>query len=152
MDELREVVTEFEPKLSPEEYKKVLDGLELIDIELTECTMESKPKVSSTSSQRKVTINSKASFGIQDEKTVVNRITYRLRGKEGRVVIFKLDATYHVNMRSEEQFTPEFFEVYEHLTLRLQTWPYFRELTGSLTSRSSLPQLTLPLLKNSMHD
>jgi len=50
-------------------------------------------------------------------------------------------------LKSKEKFTDEFFDVYKEVSLKLNTWPYFREFVNNITSRMNIPPLTIPFFK-----
>ncbi len=50
-----------------------------------------------------------------------------------------------LNYSIEGALSEEFFEFFKSYTLPLQSYPYFRELTHSLTTRTGLSGLILPL-------
>jgi preprotein translocase subunit SecB len=72
--------------------------------------------------------------------------SYKLTGQvDDDKVVFDLEATYLLVFSSQELVSDEFFEIFKDMNLAVHTWPFFRELVSSMTGRTSLPTLTLPL-------
>jgi hypothetical protein len=70
---------------------------------------------------------------------------YHLWGSlDGADKVFDFKASYLLSYNSSEKITGNFFEAYRQLNIHTNTWPYFRELVSSMTSRTGLPTLTLP--------
>ncbi len=135
-------------KLSPEEYRKILDGVELINISLT----ESKTFVKSDSkppSELEIKLSNHGEFALHDDNVIDVRQCFHLdaRKPKSKSRYVQIDATFMVSLSSKEPFTQEFFEIYKEVSLQLNTWPFFREFVHSATARMNIPPLTLPLLK-----
>jgi hypothetical protein len=145
-DTITEETQQF--KLEPEEYRRVLEGLNLLSLELENCTMKSIPDTSDGIADRSNSVDeSQAGFEPRPDGTVIVRHRYSQKTKVGKKVIFGLDTTFRLVFHSEEEFTDDFFAVFCAVSLGLYTWPYFRELLNNLSSRTGMPPLTLPMLK-----
>lgn len=136
-----------EPKISPEEYGRILGGLQLLDLELRDCTMQSAAGSAQEEKRRVVVDDSGARFETGPDNSVLVWHEYSLKAKIGRKTVFSLKATFKLTFLAEEAFTADFFQVFRELNLTVHTWPFFRELLTNLSERTSLPRLTLPLLK-----
>lgn len=135
-------------KLSPEEYQRVLEGLQLLGLDLENCTMKSMPNSSDGIENLSNNIDSsQANFEPCPDGTVIVKHRYSQRTKIGKKVIFSLDATFRLVFQAREEFTDDFFAIFRNFSLDLYTWPYFRELLSNLSSRTGMPSLTLPMLK-----
>ncbi len=62
----------------------------------------------------------------------------------------RVKATYRLQLETKEVLPPDFFAIYQQLSATPQVWPYLRELVQSLTGRMGIPQLVLPLYKESV--
>ncbi|MEN6356632.1 MAG: hypothetical protein ABFD83_06055 [Armatimonadota bacterium] len=72
--------------------------------------------------------------------------SYKLTGLlDGDKVIFELEASYLLSFSSKELVGNEFFDIFKDMNLAVHTWPFFREFVSSMTARTNLPVLTLPL-------
>ena len=138
----------MEFKISPEEYSKILGGMELNDISL----VESSAKCSLRSMQVddliiELTNDSELSV-LSDKVSLVNE-HFRLQVKEpnsDRAAV-SIEAVFRLSFSTKTRPTEEFFEIYQSRSLKLNSWPYFREFIQSMTSRMNIPPLTLPLFK-----
>lgn len=134
------------PAISPEEYGRIVHGLVLSRIALVSCSFNSdQASALSALAEGKaipVDIREESAFRMEGKGVVVKH-RYRLSTRMGRKSVLTVDAQYELSFSAEEGMSPEFFTVFADLALPLFTWPYFRELVGSITSRADLPCLTL---------
>lgn len=133
----------FEPALSPEEYARILNGLELQDILLDRVEASVNRELLSSIDEIPIAIESANSYSADGVFKVATRMTVHC-DHEGRSCLL-VEGSYTLLFSSEEDVTPEFFEVFELLNLPLHIWPFFRELIHSMTQRMSIQPLTLPL-------
>jgi hypothetical protein len=133
-------------KISPEEYRDIINSIELLNIRLTSADVKFKvyePPMG-------YNISSKETYEQEADSNVVtiNQI-YTLAAKppKSRKNGITIKCCYEVTFKSDRQLTGDFFEIYSHRSLPLNTWPYFREFVNSMTARMDLPPLTLPLFK-----
>jgi len=132
-------------KISPEEYRKILDGIELQNIILK--SSKSNVNHDLISENLVVSFTDKASFElIEDGFVVENKYVISAKNKEKKTVL-KIEGIYIVIFKSKTEITDEFFSIYKDISLPLTVWPFFREFVYSITSRMNIPPLTLPLLK-----
>ncbi len=135
-------------KISPDEYKKILSGIELKNIILqkskTYYNISSK-----TPDQLSIKINDSSDFKILEDGLVNLFQTYELdaRKPDSKSRYIQIEVTFVVTLHSKYEFTEGFFEIYKEISLPLNTWPFFREFVNQMTSRMNVPPLTLPLLK-----
>jgi hypothetical protein len=136
------------PKLSPEEYRKILTGINLIEISMKESkTFVNKDVKSAT--DLAISIKDESHFE-QDKDGIINiSQQYELdaRKPKSKSRYIQISLTFLVRMNSKEPFTEDFFSIYKEVSLHLNTWPFFREFVHSTTSRMNIPPMTLPLLK-----
>ncbi len=59
-----------------------------------------------------------------------------------------IDLTYVLLYSSEIPMTDDIFKIYKQSSLRVQTWPYFRQLVHQLTLDMHLPPLVLDTIKS----
>ncbi len=76
-------------------------------------------------------------------------LDYRLVAFINRRSVFRLNATYRVQIATEEPASEEFLTIYGRATGDMQVWPYVRHLVDSVTGSMGIPRITLPLLINS---
>lgn len=136
------------PKISPEDYKKILQGLELISISLKESKTFLNVDITPPS-ELNIQIKDEAGYKVKEEGIVFVFQKYQIdaRKPQSKTRFFQLEVTFLVKVYSKETFTEDFFEVYQNVSLHLNTWPYLREFVNQTTSRMNIPPLTLPFYK-----
>ncbi len=133
-------------KISPEEYRKILEGLELIDIVLSSIKAEIKHDM--LSEGMKISIKDSAEYELTENDEFVVKDRYVLTAKNTKnKTALKIEAVYVLVFETKLKITDDFFEIYKETSLPLNVWPFFRELVNSITGRMNIPPLTLPLLK-----
>lgn len=135
-------------KLSPEEYKKILSGIDLINISLKESKSFINTEVKNPI-DIKIDINTESSFELK-ENNIVNitqhyKFDARKQNSKSRYV--QIEVKFLVVLLSKEPFSQEFFDIYKEISLRLNTWSYLREFINNMTSRMNVPSFTIPLFK-----
>lgn len=137
-----------EHKLSPEEYRKILEGIELLDISMVEAKVNVN-KDQTQPGELQINIKDDKEYKLQENGVVDIRQRYELdaRKLKSKSRYLQIAATFLVRLRSKEEFTADFYDIYKEVSLPLNTWPFFREYLHSNTARMGIPPLTLPLLK-----
>lgn len=136
------------PRISPEDYKKVLQGLDLISISLKESKTFLNIDINPPT-ELNIQIKDEANYKVKEEGIVFVFQKYQIdaRKPQSKTRFFQLEVTFLVKVFSKENFTEEFFDVYKNISLHLNTWPYLREFVNQTTSRMNVPPLTLPFYK-----
>lgn len=137
-----------EQKMSPEEYRKILEGIELLDIALVEAKVMVN-KDQTQPGELQINIKDSKEYKLQENKVIDIHQRYELdaRKPKSKSRFLQVSATFLVRLRSKEEFTADFYDIYKEVSLPLNTWPFFREYLHSNTARMGIPPLTLPLLK-----
>ncbi|HNX80508.1 MAG TPA: protein-export chaperone SecB [Prolixibacteraceae bacterium] len=136
------------PKISPEEYRKILETLDLDTIYVSE--LNSRFKDECLSPSLKLHIDEKNSF-VQENNILKVVYTFKLAAKDdtmeepGISLTVKYVVRYQVN--KEVTITKEFMQVFSDLTIGMLLWTYFRELVNNMVYRMGMPPLVLPLKK-----
>jgi hypothetical protein len=140
----------MEPKhrISPEEYRKILSGIELLSISLQEsktflnCDCKYPTDVSAN-------IKDECRFKLYEDGIVNIFQEFQLDARKinSKTRFIQISATFIVKLKSKETFSDDFFEIYKKISLNLNTWPYLREFVNSITSRMNVPPLTLPFFR-----
>ena len=131
---------------SKEQYNQILAGLELtqiiVETESLERDIDQSPKGTSVHIQK----NNEAQV-VEDKRSFRIRDTLHLEGlREGsETPLFKIDITLVLQYRSKKPVTKTFLKQFAKTNLDLHSWPYFRELVQTATSKMNLPPLVLPL-------
>lgn len=136
------------PRISPEDYKKILQGLDLISISLKESKTFLNIDITPPT-ELNIQIKDEANYKAKEEGIVFVFQKYKIdaRKPQSKTRFFQLEVTFLVKVFSKENFTEEFFDVYKNISLHLNTWPYLREFVNQTTSRMNVPPLTLPFYK-----
>lgn len=136
----------MKPKISPEEYRNIIESLDLDSLYLVD--LNSKFKEEFVSSNFSLEIDEKYTF--EQESTILKinyiyKLSVKDESKEGAAI--KVQAKYVVryNITKDVTISKEFMKVFSDLTLGILLWPYFRELINNTVYRMGMPTLVLPL-------
>lgn len=135
-------------KISPEEFRKILDGIDLKSISLQESRAYLNPEIKIPQNITSK-ISEEANYKIRDSGIVDIFQKYKVdaRQPKSKSRYIQIEITFLVRIASDLEFTEDFFEVYKSINLHLNTWPYLREFVNQATARMNVPPLTLPLYK-----
>ena len=135
-------------KLSPEEFRKILNGIDLKTISLQKSNVYLNPEIKVPQNLTSK-ISEDAIFKIRDNDLVEIFQTYTLdaRQPKSKSRYIHIEVTFIVKVTSQNEFTQDFFDVYQSVSLHLNTWPYFREFVNQATARMNVTPLTLPFFK-----
>lgn len=136
----------MKPKISPEEYKSIVESLDLDTIYLIDLNLKFKEEF--VSSTLNFDVDEKYIF--KQENTILKIIyTYKFLAKDESKedVAIKILAKYVVryNITKDVTISKEFMKVFSALTLGMLLWPFFRELINNTVYRMGMPALVLPL-------
>jgi len=138
-------------KVSPQKYKKFIDGLSLLDIHIVSVDAKVAEKFSPPA---KIDIKKKKKYEALEKGKFRVTYEYKLQGiKEGeKKAGLEMKVVYHIIYKSEIPITDEIFEIFSQISLPMHTWPYFRQFVHETTTQMGLPPLILDLLKINMTD
>ena len=136
------------PKMSPDEYRKVLEQVNLKSIEMDACSMKTRRE--KLGKNMKVDVGHKTSYQIEEDSraTVFSDYEFVATKSTKKEFAAKITASYRVILVAESPFSEEFMDIYSEVNLQMNTWPYFRELVHNMIQRAGLPPLTLPFLRS----
>lgn len=138
----------MKPKITPEEYRNILEALELSTLFVTE--MNCKLKDENSSESLRLNIDETNTF-VQEGNLLKIIYTYKFsaknEAKEEATISINVKYTVIYTLTKEVQVTRDFMKVFSDLTLGMLLWPYFRELVTNTIYRMGYPQLVLPLRK-----
>jgi len=136
------------PKISPEDYRTILQSLELNTLFLLESN--SKLKEEYLSETLILNIDEKYTFE-QKSNLLTVYYNYKLiaKAEEQQEAAFVLSAKYAVkySITKEVQVTKDFMKIFCDLTLGMLLWTYFREFVNNTVYRMGMPPLVLALKK-----
>jgi len=135
-------------KVSPEEYKKFIDNLKLLRIELIQTDFKRDEIFEFPA---KVTIKDDSKFKLLDEKqglyTVLNHHQLTAISKNKEKPGLKIDVTFKFTYQNSVPLTDEIFKIFSKQSLVLHSWPYFRQFVQDLAARAGLPPLVLDVIR-----
>lgn len=131
--------------LDPEEYRRILEGIQLRDISLEECA--AKVHRDKLAGPLAVEVKWEAAYNEAFQDGTDIRVEYELLCKTDDLIALSISCTFRVIYSSGNPLPKEFIEIFAQRNSTLNTWPYFRELTQSMVQKMNLPPLVLPLLK-----
>jgi len=138
-------------KISPEDYSRILELLELDKISLNTGSIkviDDNFKGGTIS----LILNEKYTFQDFENRTIFY-CSFKLYGcfdesKNKKDAFFEVSAKYNVSyekMGNDVAVEENFFEVFRDLSLTALIWPYFREFIQCELSRACIPPVVLPL-------
>ena len=135
----------MKPKISPEEYKKILNSIELELITMTESKTKYQPEY--IDNDLDVSIKGKPKFRqIENRLTVNYRFNFKgkssIKEKPGIEILGVYQIIY--TKKDKAEIPENFFEPFSQFIVELMIWTYFREFVQSSISRMNLPTFTLP--------
>ena len=131
-----------EKQLSPQEYFKYLERIQLESICLDSLTAKANRELEggkgeATFDEKTKYKKYKGGFSIKHTGT----LTVKSRNKN----FVKIQTVYVLEFSTEIELPDGFFEIYMGTSLPAQVWPFVRQTFYDMTSRMCLPPLTLPL-------
>lgn len=135
------------PKISPAEYKEILQKVDLESIALEECSVKVKRKNIRNSMQ--LAIKSSANHIFLEAGKIEFTHEYELISfaDKKKEYAMKINCSYKILLTSEADIHEDFPKIFAKVNLSINTWPYFREFVQNMVQRINFPPLTLPLLK-----
>ncbi len=133
-------------KMKPKVYREYLDSVQLKNISLRESKTKyyggfQPPK------KQELSVAGSTKYGKKEDFYEILQ-KYVITGKAGKKKILEISATFCVILKSDKELPDEFFEIYNEISLPINTWPFLREFANSMTARMNIPPLTLPFLKS----
>ncbi len=142
--------TDTETTISPEQYRAILEGLNLESINLAELHADVDHELWQSNALGNTTIRLVFHQEVVRWEQVDNVLTfihnYQLTGKVKRKHVLQIEAVYRVRYVTTQAVSPDFVRIFQQSTLVLTTYPYFRELVDSTTRRMGVPPVTLPMV------
>ncbi len=133
-------------KITPEEYKTILDSIEIDQISIIES--KSKYDKSKLTNNLDLVIKEKQEFS-QDELGLNIKYKFVLKGQSADLdkAAVEISATYQMVYlkKNKIEIDSNFYEPFTKFVLSLMIWTYFREYVQNMVYRMNLPPLVLPL-------
>lgn len=132
-------------KIKPEVYRKVLEGINIVNISVKKAMLDCKTIPEDTLN---IDVESTATFTNISHETFAVQLCYVLNGKtEGNKGKLEIQCEYELIYSTTQPINDSFFEIFKDIHLQTAAWPFFREFVYSMTSRMYIPPFTLPLVK-----
>lgn len=136
----------MKPKISPKEYRNILESLELDTLYLTE--LNSKFKEDFVSSNLVLNIEEKYTF--EQVSSILKvycffKLSAKDETKEESSITLQAKYTIRYKLSKDVIISKDFMKVFTNLTLGMLLWPYFREIVHNTVYRMGMPPLVLPL-------
>jgi hypothetical protein len=140
--------TSSSPKISPDDYKKVLKGIQLKEIILEECSARIRKIVGPSSLQ--ISVKDKIKYKLISGNGAHVSHSYNMVGTSDseKDYTFKISCTFRLEYYSDIPLSKEFMDIFSNKNITLNSWPYFREFAQNITQRMNIPPVVLPLLKS----
>ena len=132
-------------KMEPKTYSKYLDSVRLLNISLRESKTKYFGDLQPPKKQE-LSVSDSTNYSKKEDLYEILQ-KYVITGKTGKKKILEISATFCVILKSDKELSDEFFEIYNEISLPINTWPFLREFANSMTARMNISPLTLPLLR-----
>ena len=133
-------------KISPQEYQRILKGVEIQSISLLDLSYKCE-RDDITNNQVKLGLKTDAVIEKQENGIACLAFNFALTGTVNRKNVLKIAGTYIAEFSVVDEITEEFLEVFKEYSFRLLMTPYLRDLFYNISMRSNLPGIILPLIK-----
>jgi preprotein translocase subunit SecB len=133
-------------KISPDDYQKILKGIEIYSISLIDLSYQClKDQIGS----EQVKLNLKTDASLQKQANGIAAILFQfaLTGIVKRKTVLKIAGEYLAEFSIIDEISDAFLDVFKEYTLKLLMTPYLRDLFYNMSMRSNLPGIVLPLIK-----
>lgn len=133
--------------IDPKRYAQILRGIKLEEIYLESCSVIHKRENLIKQKSLQVSIRDNASYEQHNGRVKVTH-KYYLTAKQPEMEDFalKISTAFCLVYVTDSPFEKEFFDTFKNTSLRMNSWPYLRELVQNMTQRMNIPPLTLPLV------
>jgi len=141
------------PPISEEDFLTVLQGLEIITIDVDDFSGEvvNRAKLLSRDTKRRISVTEKSEFRCGDDTEVIVKHSYTLtvmaEGEDKKEKLLTLALRFRLLYDSKEPFTDDFFEQFRQMSLRVQTAPFARAWIHDHCLRMGVPPLIMPLIR-----
>ena len=126
----------------PGQYQKTLESLKLKEVCLEEFHLSfDRDNIEHDGVRINIEHNT---YSRQTPEQFFAYITYYLKGIHEEKTVLQIEAKYCIIHEIDEPIEQVFFDVFRSINLKMITFPYFRELVASITSRMEIKTLTLP--------
>lgn len=135
----------MKPKISPDEYKKIINSIELEVITMKESKTKLQPEFIDKNID--ISIKSTPKFTqTESTLTVDYRLNFKGKSPDKDKPGIEILGVYHIvySKKSKDIIPDAFFEPFDKFIVELMIWTYFREFVQSSISRMNLPPFTLP--------
>lgn len=133
-------------KVSPDLYAKFIEGINLLEFKMVYSEANVKEDFYPPA---EVKLKEDSNYkSLENGKFVVSH-KYNLIGKKKSEIEqgFQINVIYNLVYKSKTPITKKIFEIFSQVSLRIQTWPYFRQYVQEMTARMGLPPFVLDVLK-----
>lgn len=140
--------TSSSPKMSPDDYKKILKGIQLKEILLEDCSARTRKVVWASSLQ--IIVKDKIKYKMIPENGAHVSHSYNLVGTSDseKDYAFKISCTFRLEYYSDIPLSKEFMDIFSVKNIAVNSWPYFREFVQNITQRMNIPPVVVPLFKS----
>ena len=139
--------------ITPENFAKILHGLEIIRIDVDDFSGKVLDRVRMVAhdGNRVVSLSEKNRYECGEAEKVVVWHAYNVtvtsddNGQPDKLMVLTVE--FRVEYASKEPFTTEFFEQFRNMSLRVQTAPFARAWIQDHCLRMGVPALIMPLIR-----
>jgi len=133
-------------KITKSQYREFIKGLTLDELKMTSLNASVDKNFKPPAD---LLIKDTASYETIDEKKIEVKQIYTLKGKkkDAENAGFAVEIHYSLRYTLKIPINKAYFNIFAKSSLRLQTWPYFRQCVHQMTLNMHLPPLVLDTIQ-----
>jgi preprotein translocase subunit SecB len=134
-------------KYSPDEYAKILEGIEVKQIALVELSAKSYPE-NIGEPVINVKLENKVEFQMSETSGDFNGIDkFTIIGETKNKKVVEINIHMIAFFNSGVKTDQPFLKLFEETSLKFFTYPYIRQIVQDVTAKMGMPPLVLPIWK-----
>lgn len=136
-------------KFPQQEFNNILKSLDLKDITLEK--IEAKKDIAYVSEKLPIKISDRSKSRQEPGILFIDHyINFTVKAKDLEKPAVEIKAIFRLEfmVKNKIEIPDDFIKIFTSGSIRIITWPYFRELIQNTILRMGLPPLTLPMMIN----
>jgi hypothetical protein len=137
------------PSISPRDYNAFLAGVQPREVRLVRSGLEAHVRYGDVELKAAVELGGSRYESTDDGFVAWQTGRFTGADPDGNELIV-VEAEFELRYASERPLTDEIFEVFQHLNLPVNVWPYLREFFQQSTLRAGWPGFVLPAFQSGL--
>ena len=133
-------------KLAPTKYRQFIKGVELKDLKMV-FTQASVKETFKPPANINIKVGAKYKKLKNQKIKILQKYMIECTRKGKNKPGFTVEIHYNILYSTKIPITDEIFQIFSQTSVRLHTWPYFRQFVHQMTMLMNLPPLVLDRIK-----